>query len=67
MLRKIYRKIRDSLILNAVRSGSKQVENKNIHPFAGSSLLEVKIRQLVSCTSKNTAIRLLTVGVRRAI
>ena len=32
--------------LVAVRSGSKRVENKNIRPFAGSSLLEIKIRQL---------------------
>lgn len=29
-----------------VRSGSKRVQNKNIRPFAGSSLLEVKIKQL---------------------
>lgn len=29
-----------------VRSGSKRVQNKNIRPFAGSSLLEVKINQL---------------------
>lgn len=32
--------------LIAARSGSIRVENKNIRPFAGSSLLEVKIRQL---------------------
>jgi len=31
-----------------VRSGSVRVENKNIRPFAGSNLLEVKIRQLLS-------------------
>lgn len=30
----------------AVRSGSQRVSNKNIRPFAGSSLLEVKLRQL---------------------
>jgi len=29
-----------------VRSGSERVVNKNIRPFAGSTLLEVKIRQL---------------------
>lgn len=29
-----------------VRSGSKRVENKNIRPFADSSLLEIKIKQL---------------------
>jgi len=29
-----------------VRSGSKRVPNKNIRPFAGTSLLEIKIRQL---------------------
>ena len=34
--------------LVAVRSGSQRVENKNIRPFAGSSLLEVKLRQLKS-------------------
>lgn len=32
--------------LVAVRSGSVRVENKNIRPFAGSSLLEIKINQL---------------------
>ncbi|GAB5560422.1 MAG: hypothetical protein SynsKO_20690 [Synoicihabitans sp.] len=30
-----------------VRSGSKRVINKNIRPFAGTSLLEIKIRQLL--------------------
>ena len=29
-----------------VRSGSKRVKNKNIRPFAGSNLLEIKINQL---------------------
>ena len=29
-----------------VRKGSVRVKNKNIKPFAGSSLLEIKIRQL---------------------
>ncbi len=29
-----------------VRSGSQRVKNKNIRPFAGSSLLEIKIKQL---------------------
>lgn len=29
-----------------VRGGSERVKNKNIRPFAGSSLLEIKIRQL---------------------
>jgi CMP-N-acetylneuraminic acid synthetase len=32
--------------LVAVRSGSQRVLNKNIKPFAGSTLLELKIRQL---------------------
>lgn len=32
--------------LVAVRSGSVRVHNKNIRPFAGSSLLEIKLRQL---------------------
>ena len=32
--------------LVAVRSGSVRVKNKNIRPFAGSSLLEIKLRQL---------------------
>lgn len=32
--------------LVAVRSGSVRVKNKNIRPFAGSSLLEVKLEQL---------------------
>ena len=33
--------------LIAVRSGSLRVKNKNITPFAGSSLLEIKIKQLL--------------------
>ncbi len=32
--------------LVAVRSGSVRVENKNIRPFAGSTLLEIKLNQL---------------------
>jgi len=32
--------------LIAARSGSQRVQNKNIRPFAGSTLLEVKIKQL---------------------
>lgn len=32
--------------LVAVRSGSVRVKNKNVRPFAGSSLLELKLRQL---------------------
>lgn len=32
--------------LIAVRSGSQRVKNKNIRPFAGSTLLELKIAQL---------------------
>lgn len=32
--------------LVAVRSGSQRVQNKNIRPFAGSSLLEIKLAQL---------------------
>lgn len=31
-----------------VRAGSQRVKNKNIKPFAGSSLLEIKIKQLLS-------------------
>lgn len=34
-----------------VRSGSKRVKNKNLAPFAGSSLLEIKIHQLKCCSS----------------
>ena len=34
--------------LIAVRSGSLRVKNKNIKPFAGSSLLEIKILLLGS-------------------
>lgn len=34
--------------LVAVRSGSERVVNKNLRPFAGSSLLEVKVRQLLA-------------------
>jgi CMP-N-acetylneuraminic acid synthetase len=34
--------------LIAVRSGSVRVPNKNIRPFAGSTLLELKIKQLKS-------------------
>ena len=33
--------------LVAVRSGSMRVKNKNLRPFAGSSLLEVKLQQLL--------------------
>lgn len=33
--------------LIAVRSGSLRVENKNIRPFAGSTLLDIKIQQLL--------------------
>ena len=32
--------------LIAARSGSVRVKNKNIRPFAGSTLLEIKINQL---------------------
>lgn len=38
------RKILKALV--AVRSGSQRVKDKNIRPFAGSSLLELKINQL---------------------
>lgn len=30
-----------------VRSGSKRVDNKNVRPFAGSNLLEIKLQQLL--------------------
>ncbi len=33
--------------LIAVRSGSVRVHNKNVRPFAGTTLLEIKIRQLL--------------------
>lgn len=33
--------------LVAVRSGSQRVQNKNIRPFADSSLLEIKLQQLL--------------------
>ncbi len=33
--------------LVAVRSGSQRVQNKNIRPFAGKSLLEIKLEQLL--------------------
>jgi CMP-N-acetylneuraminic acid synthetase len=33
--------------LVAVRSGSVRVHNKNIRPFAGTTLMEIKIRQLL--------------------
>jgi CMP-N-acetylneuraminic acid synthetase len=36
--------------LVAVRSGSQRVLNKNIRPFAGSSLLEIKLKQLSHIT-----------------
>lgn len=39
--------------LIAVRSGSLRVKNKNIRPFAGSSLLEIKIQQLLKVPSLN--------------
>lgn len=39
--------------LIAARSGSLRVENKNIRPFCGSSLLAVKIEQLKRITSLN--------------
>lgn len=34
--------------LVAVRSGSERVVNKNLRPFAGSNLLELKLKQLLS-------------------
>ena len=34
------------LAIVAVRAGSKRVKNKNIRKFAGSNLLEIKLRQL---------------------
>jgi CMP-N-acetylneuraminic acid synthetase len=34
-----------------VRKGSQRVKNKNIKPFAGSSLLEIKIKKLLSLGS----------------
>lgn len=37
--------------LVAVRSGSQRVQNKNIRPFAGTSLLEIKVRQLLRVPS----------------
>jgi CMP-N-acetylneuraminic acid synthetase len=40
-------KTRTIKALIAVRSGSVRVENKNVRPFCGSNLLELKIRQLM--------------------
>jgi CMP-N-acetylneuraminic acid synthetase len=42
--------MRDSKIhaVFPVRAGSKRVVNKNIRPFVGSTLLEIKIRQLLA-------------------
>lgn len=37
--------------LVAVRSGSQRVKNKNIRPFAGSTLLEIKLKQLKRISS----------------
>lgn len=37
--------------LIAARDGSKRVANKNTRPFAGSTLLEIKIRQLLKIKS----------------
>lgn len=37
--------------LVAVRSGSQRVQNKNIRPFAGSNLLEIKLKQLKNIKS----------------
>ena len=34
------------LAIVAVRSGSQRVPNKNIKKFAGSSLLEIKLKKL---------------------
>lgn len=34
--------------LVAVRSGSQRIQNKNIRPFAGKSLLEIKLNQLLN-------------------
>ena len=31
-----------------VRAGSQRVKNKNIRPFAGSNLLEIKVKQMLS-------------------
>lgn len=35
--------------LVAVRAGSQRVKNKNIRPFANSTLLEIKLKQLLRC------------------
>ena len=34
------------------RSGSNRVKNKNVQPFAGSTLLEPKIRQMLRIKTK---------------
>jgi CMP-N-acetylneuraminic acid synthetase len=39
--------------LIAVRSGSERVANKNLRPFAGSNLLELKIKQLIEIKELN--------------
>lgn len=38
-----------NLAIIPVRKGSTRVKNKGVRPFAGSSLLEVKIKQLLDC------------------
>ena len=45
MKEKIMSKVVKALI--HVRAGSQRVKNKNIRPFAGSNLLEIKIKQLL--------------------
>ena len=35
----------DLNVLIAVRGGSKRVPKKNIRPFCGSSMLEIKVKQ----------------------
>jgi|TARA_B100000085_G_scaffold285652_1_gene322821 CMP-N-acetylneuraminic acid synthetase len=39
-----------NLAIIPVRKGSIRVKNKGVRPFAGSSLLEIKIKQLLDCS-----------------
>jgi CMP-N-acetylneuraminic acid synthetase len=39
----------DINVLIAVRGGSKRVPRKNVRPFCGSSMLEIKVKQAKRC------------------
>ena len=44
------------LALIAVRKGSQRVQNKNIRNFCGTSLLEIKVKQAMSCKFINEVV-----------